>query len=65
MIFLDLSPIDIIPAAMAINKGVSEPDLEFIKNNSYKIVENAFESEKINWKSLISEFQNPLKTKLS
>jgi len=50
---------------MAINKGVSEPDLEFIKNNSYKIVENAFESEKINWKSLISEFQNPLKTKLS
>ena len=50
---------------MAINKGVSEPDLEFIKNNSDKIVENAFESEKINWKSLVSDFNNPLSLKIS
>jgi len=45
---------------MAITKGVSEPDLEFIKENSEKIVENAFENEKINWKSLISDLKNPL-----
>ena len=45
---------------MAISKGVSEPDLEFIKENSEKIVEKAFEKEKINWKSLISELKNPL-----
>ena len=45
---------------MAITKGVSEPDLEFIKENSEKIVENAFENEKINWKSLISDLKTPL-----
>ncbi len=45
---------------MAITKGVSEPDLEFIKQNSEKIVEKAFENEKINWKSLIPELKNPL-----
>ena len=44
---------------MAISKGVSEPDLEFIKENSEKIVEKAFENEKINWESLISGFKNP------
>ena len=45
---------------MAITKGVSEPDLEFIKENSEKIVENAFENEKINWKSFISDLKSPL-----
>ena len=45
---------------MAITKGVSEPDLEFIKENSEKIVERAFENEKINWKSLIPELNIPL-----
>ena len=45
---------------MAITKGVSEPDLEFIKENSEKIVERAFENEKINWKSLITELKKPL-----
>ncbi len=45
---------------MAITKGVSEPDLKFIKENSEKIVERAFENEKINWKSLILDFKNPL-----
>ena len=45
---------------MAITKGVSEPDLEFIKENSEKIVEKAFENEKINWKSLITELKIPL-----
>ena len=45
---------------MAITKGVSEPDLEFIKENTDKIVETAFENEKINWKSLIPELKNPL-----
>ena len=50
---------------LAISKGVSEPDLEFIKSNSDRIVENAFESEKIHWKSLVSDFQNPLRIKLS
>ncbi len=45
---------------MAITKGVSEPDLKFIKENSEKIVERAFENEKINWKSLIPELKNPL-----
>ncbi len=45
---------------MAITKGVSEPDLEFIKENSEKIVEKAFEKEKINWQSLISDLKNPL-----
>jgi len=48
---------------MAISKGVSEPDLEFIKSNSGKIVESAFKSEKINWQSLITDIQNPLKFK--
>jgi len=45
---------------MAITKGVSEPDLEFIKQNSEKIVEKAFENEKINWKSLIPELKNQM-----
>ncbi len=45
---------------MAITKGVSEPDLEFIKENSEKIVERAFENEKIKWKSLMPELKNPL-----
>ena len=45
---------------MAITKGVEEPDLEFIKKNSERIVENAFEKEKINWKSFISELKKPL-----
>ncbi len=45
---------------MAITKGVSEPDLEFIKENTDKIVERAFENEKINWKSLIPELNIPL-----
>ena len=45
---------------MAITKGVSEPDLKFIKENSEKIVERAFANEKINWKSLILELKNPL-----
>ena len=48
---------------MAISKGVLEPDLDFIKSNSSKIVENAFQSEKINWKSLITDINNPLKFK--
>jgi len=50
---------------MAISKGVLEPDLEFIKSNSGKIVENAFRSEKINWKSLITDINNPLNFKFS
>ena len=50
---------------MAISKGVLEPDLKFIKSNSEKIVENAFQSEKINWKSLINDFYNPLKIKFN
>ena len=45
---------------MAITKGVSEPDLEFIKENAEKIVKKAFENEKINWKSLIADLKNPL-----
>ena len=45
---------------MAISKGVEEPDLEFIKRNSEKIVEKAFESEKLNWKSIIADFKKPL-----
>ena len=48
---------------MAISKGVLEPDLDFIKSNSSKIVENAFQNEKINWKSIISDINNPLKFK--
>jgi len=45
---------------MAISKGVEAPDLEFIKKNSEKIVEKAFESEKLNWKSMIADFKRPL-----
>ncbi len=45
---------------MAITKGVEEPDLEFIKKNSEKIVEKAFEKEKINWKGFISDLRKPL-----
>ena len=43
-----------------ITKGVEEPDLEFIKKNSEKIVEKAFEKEKINWKGFISDLRKPL-----
>ena len=50
---------------MAINKGVSETDLENIISNSEKIVENAFKSEKINWKSFLGDLQNSLKFKFS
>ena len=50
---------------MAISKGVLEPDLEFIKSNSNKIVENTFQSEKINWKSFVTDIQNPLKLKFT
>ena len=45
---------------MAITKGVEEPDLDFIKKNSDKIVEKAFEKEKINWKGFISDLKKPL-----
>ena len=44
---------------MAITKGVEEPDLEFIKKNSEKIVEKAFEKEKINWKGFLADLKNP------
>ena len=50
---------------MAINKGVSEPDLENIISNSEKIVEDAFKSEKINWQSFLGDLQNSLKLKFS
>lgn len=42
---------------MAINKGVSETDLENYIFNSEKIVQNAFKSEKINWQLFISELK--------
>ena len=45
---------------MAITKGVEEPDLDFIKKNSERIVEKAFEKEKINWKGFISDLKKPL-----
>ncbi len=45
---------------MAITKGVEEPDLDFIKKNSEKIVEKAFEKEKINWKGFISDLRKPV-----
>ena len=45
---------------MAVSKGVSEPSLEYIKKNSEQIVENAFESEKINWKEIITDLKRPL-----
>ena len=45
---------------MAITKGVEEPDLEFIKKNSVRIVEKAFEKEKINWRGFISDLRKPL-----
>ena len=50
---------------MAINKGVSESDLENIITNNQKIVENAFKSEKINWQSFLGDLQNSLKLKFS
>ena len=50
---------------MAINKGVSEPDLKNIISNSEKIVENAFKSEKINWQSFLGDLQNSLKLRFS
>ena len=50
---------------MAINKGVTEPDLEYIKNNSEKIVNKAFESEKINWQSFLADLPNPLESKFT
>jgi len=43
-----------------ITKGVEETDLDFIKKNSEKIVEKAFEKEKINWKGFISDIRKPL-----
>jgi len=45
---------------MAITKGVEQPDLDFIKKNSEKIVEKAFEKEKINWKGFVSDLRKPL-----
>ena len=45
---------------MAITKGVEEPDLDFIKKNSEKIVKKAFEKEKINWTGFISDLKKPL-----
>ncbi len=45
---------------MAITKGVEEPDLDFIKKNSEKIVEKAFEKEKINWKGFIFDLRKSL-----
>jgi len=50
---------------MAINKGVSETDLENILCKSEKIVENAFKSEKINWQSVLGDLQNSLNLKFS
>ena len=50
---------------MAINKGVSESDLESIISNNEKIVENAFKSEKINWQSFLGDLQHSLTLKLS
>ena len=50
---------------MAINKGVKEPDLEYIKNNSEKIVNDAFQSEKINWQSFFADVSNSLKFKFT
>ncbi len=50
---------------MAINKGVSESDLENIISNNEKIVENAFKSEKINWPSFLGDLQNSLNLKFS
>ena len=50
---------------MAINKGVSESDLENIISNNEKIVENAFKSEKINWQSFLGDLQNSLNLKFS
>ena len=50
---------------MAINKGVSESELENILFKSEKIVENAFKSEKINWQSFLGDLQNSLKFKFS
>ena len=44
----------------SITKGVEEPDFDFIKKNSEKIVEKAFEKEKINWKGFISDIRKPL-----
>ena len=45
---------------MAITKGVEAPDLDFIKKNSEKIVEKAFEKEKINWQDLFLILENHL-----
>jgi len=50
---------------MAINKGVSESDLESIISNNEEIVENAFKSEKFNWQSFLGELQNSLQLKFS
>ena len=50
---------------MAINKGVTESDLENIISNNEKIVENAFKSEKINWQSFLGDLQNSLNLKFS
>ena len=50
---------------MAISNGLKEPDLEFIKRNSEKIVDNAFESEKFNWTYLVNDLKNSLQIKYS
>jgi len=50
---------------MAINKGVSESDLESIISDNEKIVETAFKSEKINWQVFFGDLQNSLKLKFS
>ena len=42
---------------MAISKGISEPSLDFIKNNTDKIVADSFESEKINWMSIFPDLK--------
>ena len=50
---------------MAINKGVSESDLEKIISNNEQIVENAFKSEKINWQLLLGDLKKSLNLKFS
>ena len=50
---------------MSITKGVSEPNLEFINQNSEKIVKDAFESEKLNWKNIIPDIHNSLTIRYS
>jgi len=42
---------------MAISKGISKPSLDFIKNNTDRIVADSFESEKINWMSIFPDLK--------